>query len=146
VIIYEITRTKVRHKRLREVLLPTQAQTLHIFSDGRLCVGYQSGFTIYSILGDQHPMCTLNSLSRKSDNSKLMDFAALVHPDNQMLSFLAYSAVDAMLAVELNSKEFLLVFQTLAVYVDNQGRKSREKEIMYPAIPLAVCKCLRKEI
>jgi len=72
-----------------------------------------------------------------------MDFAALVHPDNQMLSFLAYSAVDAMLAVELNSKEFLLVFQTLAVYVDNQGRKSREKEIMYPAIPLAVCKCLR---
>jgi len=57
VIIYEITRTKVRHKRLREVLLPTQAQTLHIFSDGRLCVGYQSGFTIYSIMGDQHPMC-----------------------------------------------------------------------------------------
>jgi serine/threonine-protein kinase MRCK len=57
-----------------------------------------------------------------------------------MLSFLAYSAVDAMLAVELNSKEFLLVFQTLAVYVDAQGRKSREKEIMYPAIPLAVSK------
>ncbi|XP_065345680.1 serine/threonine-protein kinase Genghis Khan isoform X4 [Cloeon dipterum] len=119
VIIYEITRTKVRHKRLREVLLPTQAQTLNIFSDGRLCVGYQSGFTIYSILGDQHPM-------------------SLVHPDNQMLSFLTYSAVDAMLAIELNSKEFLLVFQTLAVYVDAQGRKSREKEIMYPAIPLAV--------
>ncbi|XP_059484559.1 serine/threonine-protein kinase Genghis Khan isoform X4 [Neocloeon triangulifer] len=119
VIIYEITRTKVRHKRLREVLLPTQAQTLNIFSDGRLCVGYQSGFTIYSIMGDQHPM-------------------SLVHPDNQMLSFLAYSAVDAMLAIELNSKEFLLVFQTLAVYVDAQGRKSREREIMYPAIPLAV--------
>jgi serine/threonine-protein kinase MRCK len=57
-----------------------------------------------------------------------------------MLSFLAYSAVDAMLAVELTTREYLLVFHTLAVYVDAQGRKSREREIMYPAIPLAVSK------
>ena len=47
VIIYEITRLKSRHKRLREVLLPAQAQSLDVFSEGRLCVGYQSGFTIY---------------------------------------------------------------------------------------------------
>ncbi|PSN44675.1 hypothetical protein C0J52_15639 [Blattella germanica] len=57
VIIYEVTRTKTRHKRLREVMLPTQAQTLNILSEGRLCVGYQSGFSIYSIMGDQHPLC-----------------------------------------------------------------------------------------
>ncbi len=57
VIIYEITRLKTRHKRLREVLLPAQAQSLDVFSEGRLCVGYQSGFTIYSLLGDQHPLC-----------------------------------------------------------------------------------------
>lgn len=57
VIIYEITRTKTRHKRVREVMLPTQAQTLHIFSEGRLCVGYQSGFSVYSIMGDHHPLC-----------------------------------------------------------------------------------------
>ena len=57
VIIYEITRLKSRHKRLREVLLPAQAQCLNVFSEGRLCVGYQSGFTIYSLLGDQHPLC-----------------------------------------------------------------------------------------
>ena len=43
VIIYEITRLKSRHKRLREVLLPAQAQSLDVFSEGRLCVGYQSG-------------------------------------------------------------------------------------------------------
>lgn len=65
VIIYEITRLKSRHKRLREVLLPAQAQSLDVFSEGRLCVGYQSGFTIYSLLGDQHPL-------------------SLVHPDNQV--------------------------------------------------------------
>ncbi|KAJ9576946.1 hypothetical protein L9F63_006472, partial [Diploptera punctata] len=59
VIIYEVTRTKTRHKRLREVMLPTQAQTLNILSEGRLCVGYQSGFSIYSIMGDQHPLLSI---------------------------------------------------------------------------------------
>ena len=67
-------------------------------------------------------------------------FLALVHPDNQLLGFLAYSAVDAMRAIELSRGEFLLVFQTLGVYVDAQGRKSRDREIMYPAIPQAVSK------
>jgi serine/threonine-protein kinase MRCK len=122
VIIYEINRLKSRHKRIREVLLPAQAQSLDVFSEGRLCVGYQSGFTIYSLLGDQHPL-------------------SLVHPDNQMLGFLAFNPVDAMGAVELPNREFLLVFNTLGVYVDVQGRKSRDKEIMYPALPekIAVC-------
>ena len=109
-IIYEITRLKSRHKRLREVLLPAQAQSLDVFSEGRLCVGYQSGFTIYSLLGDQHPL-------------------SLVHPDNQVLGFLAYNPVDAMGAVEMANGEFLLVFNTLGVYVDVQGRKSRDKVI-----------------
>lgn len=67
-------------------------------------------------------------------------FLALVHPDNQLLGFLAYSAVDAMRAIELPRGEFLLVFQNLGVYVDSQGRKSRDREIMYPAIPQAVSK------
>jgi len=122
VIIYEITRLKSRHKRLREVLLPAQAQSLDVFSEGRLCVGYQSGFTIYSLLGDQHPL-------------------SLVHPDNQMLGFLAYNPVDALGAVELPNREFLLIFNTLGVYVDMQGRKSRDKEIMYPALPEKVAVC-----
>jgi serine/threonine-protein kinase MRCK len=83
---------------------------------------YFSGFTIYSLLGDQHPL-------------------SLVHPDNQMLGFLAYNPVDALGAVELPNREFLLVFNTLGVYVDMQGRKSRDREIMYPALPekIAVC-------
>ncbi|XP_059087809.1 serine/threonine-protein kinase MRCK beta-like isoform X3 [Tigriopus californicus] len=122
VIIYEINRLKSRHKRLREVLLPAQAQSLDVFSEGRLCVGYQSGFTIYSLLGDQHPL-------------------SLVHPDNQMLGFLAYNPVDALGAIELAHGEFLLVFNTLGVYVDMQGRKSRDREIMYPAVPLDIAVC-----
>ena len=49
-------------------------------------------------------------------------FAALVHPDNQMLGFLAYNPVDALGAIELARGEFLLVFNTLGVYVDVQVR------------------------
>lgn len=66
--------------------------------------------------------------------------AALIHPDNQLMGFLSYSAVDAMRAIELPRGEFLLVFQTLGIYVDSQGRKSRDTELMYPAVPLAVSK------
>lgn len=67
--------------------------------------------------------------------------SALVHPDNQMLGFLAYNPVDAMGAIELAHGEFLLVFNTLGVYVDVQGRKSRDREIMYPAVPTDVAVC-----
>ncbi|EZA60465.1 hypothetical protein DMN91_011208 [Ooceraea biroi] len=122
IIMYEITRTKTRHKRIRELMLPCHAQTLQIFSEGRLCVGYPSGFSIYSILGDHHPI-------------------SLVHAENTLLGFLTYSAVDALRCIELTRGEFLLVFHTLAVYVDNQGRKSRDREIMYPAVPTAVSYC-----
>lgn len=68
----------------------------------------------------------------------LFSVLALIHGDNPLLGFLAYSGVEAMLAVELGRGEFLLAFHTLAIYVDSQGRKSRETEIMYPAIPIAI--------
>lgn len=122
VIIYEITRTKTRHKRMRELMLSCHAQTLQVLSEGRFCVGYPSGFSIYSILGDHHPI-------------------SLVHSENTLLGFLTYSAVDALRCIELPRGEFLLVFHTLAVYVDSQGRKSRDREIMYPAVPTAVSYC-----
>ncbi|CAL7936621.1 unnamed protein product [Xylocopa violacea] len=122
VIIYEITRTKTRHKRIRDLMLSCHAQTLQILSEGRFCVGYPSGFSIYSILGDHHPI-------------------SLVHSENTLLGFLTYSAVDALRCIELPRGEFLLVFHTLAVYVDSQGRKSRDREIMYPAVPTAVSYC-----
>lgn len=57
-----------------------------------------------------------------------------------------YSGVDAWRVIELQPNqasgygEFLLVFQTLAIYVDAQGRKSRDREIMYPAVPTHISK------
>lgn len=57
IIIYEINRAKGRHKVFRSILLPQPPQSLDILGDGRLAVGFQSAFTIYSILGDQQPLC-----------------------------------------------------------------------------------------
>lgn len=59
IIIYEINRAKGRHKVFRSILLPQPPQSLDILGDGRLAVGFQSAFTIYSILGDQQPLCKL---------------------------------------------------------------------------------------
>ena len=61
-----------------------------------------------------------------------------------MLGFLAYNPVDALGAMELPHGEFLLVFNTLGVYVDVQGRKSRDREIMYPAVPTVGHRALRQ--
>lgn len=65
---------------------------------------------------------------------------ALVHPESQSLGFLSMTQCEALSCIEVTRGEYLLVFNLLAVYVDASGRKSREKEIMYPAIPTAVGK------
>ncbi|XP_037073228.1 serine/threonine-protein kinase Genghis Khan-like, partial [Pollicipes pollicipes] len=119
VIIYEINRNKGRHRRVREILLPAQPQCVDVLAEGRLAVGFPSGFTIYSLTGDQHPQ-------------------SLVHPDGQTLDFLAHNPVDALCCIQLPRGEYLLVFSSLAVYVGMDGRKSREREILFPAIPVAV--------
>jgi hypothetical protein len=78
-------------------------------------VGYPSGFASYNLMGDQHPML-------------------LVQSEHPSISFIAHHPLYALWAVEINSQEFFLGFSTLAIYVDIQGRKSREKEIMYPSM------------
>lgn len=53
--------------------------------------------------------------------------------------------VEAMCAVELSDREFLLVFASLGVYVDHRGHRSRTQEIMWPSIPNFVSKyCTEK--
>jgi len=77
---------------------------------------------------------------------------ALVHPENQLNNFLMYSGVDAWRVIEIQSsqnsgyREFLLVFQTLSIYVDIQGRKSRDREIMYPAVPTHISEYFRNSL
>lgn len=117
-LIFNINRTKGRHQRQREVTLPAPAQCLCIMGD-KLGVGFPANFYVYSLAEDSAPMC-------------------LVRPDCSALSFLALNPMEAMLAIELPSDEFLLVFSQLGVYVDKQGKKSRENELMFSAFPTAI--------
>ncbi|KAL3275979.1 hypothetical protein HHI36_020710 [Cryptolaemus montrouzieri] len=119
ILIYEITRTRLRHQRLREVVLPVVIQSLQLLSDCRLCVGSPSCFTVYNLQGEPQ-------------------LISLLHQDNPLYSTLFCSPVEALRVIELPRHEYLLVFGTLAAYVDRHGRKSREREIMYPAVPTAI--------
>ncbi|XP_028254001.1 serine/threonine-protein kinase MRCK alpha isoform X2 [Parambassis ranga] len=119
IICYEVNKSKVRHRRLRELQAPGQVQWMGLLSE-RLYVGYQSGFMRYSVHGDMSPV-------------------SLLHPDDHTLAFIPQQNLDALCAVEISSKELLLCFSSVGVYVDSQGRRSRQQELMWPAVPNAAC-------
>nr|XP_029534588.1 serine/threonine-protein kinase MRCK alpha-like [Oncorhynchus nerka] len=119
VICYEVNKSKARHRRLQELQTPGPVQWMGLLSE-RLCVGYQAGFTRYSIHGDCAPV-------------------TLLHPEDHTLAFISQQALDALCAVEISSKELLLCFSAIGVYVDSQGRRSRQQELMWPAVPNSAC-------
>ncbi|XP_045917137.1 serine/threonine-protein kinase MRCK alpha isoform X1 [Micropterus dolomieu] len=119
IICYEVNKSKTRHRRLREVQAPGQVQWMGLLSE-RLYVGYQSGFTRYSVHGDMSPV-------------------NLLHHEDHTLAFIPQQGLDALCAVEISSKELLLCFSSIGVYVDSQGRRSRQQELMWPAVPIAAC-------
>lgn len=118
VLVHEVNRTKGRHHRRKEICLPVPAHTLNVIGN-RLCIGLPSAFYLYSVLDDSPPI-------------------SLVNPDCSDLSFLSHNLVDPLLAIELHNDEYLLIFSQLGIYVDGYGRKSRSKELMFPAPPEAV--------
>jgi serine/threonine-protein kinase MRCK len=93
-----------------------------VFSE-HLCVGFQSGFLRYPLNAEGSP-------------------CSLLHSNDHTLSFIAHQPVDAMCAVEISSKEYLLCFSSMGVYTDCQGRRSRQQELMWPANPSSCCKIL----
>ncbi|BFZ11843.1 hypothetical protein BsWGS_14882 [Bradybaena similaris] len=113
--VYEVNKTRQKYRKMKDIQVPSQVQCVEMMSD-RLCVGYQSCFAIYCVQGDAAPMTLVNT----EDNS---------------LSFLTQNLVDALHAVELSQKEYLLVFSIVGVYVDSNGNRSRHQELMWPAPP-----------
>uniref|UniRef100_A0A8B9S951 Serine/threonine-protein kinase MRCK beta n=1 Tax=Apteryx owenii TaxID=8824 RepID=A0A8B9S951_APTOW len=116
---YEIHRTKPFHKKFSEIQAPGTVQWMTVFKD-KLCVGYQSGFSLLNIQGDGQ---SIN----------------LVNPNDPSLMFLSQQSFDALCAVELSNEEYLLCFSHMGIYVDSQGRRSRMQELMWPATPVACC-------
>nr|XP_056709920.1 serine/threonine-protein kinase MRCK alpha isoform X2 [Euleptes europaea] len=119
VLCYELNHSKTRHKKIKEIQVAGNVQWMAIFSE-QLCVGYQSGFLKYPLHGEGNPH-------------------SLLHPDDHTLSFIAQQPSDAICAVEISNKEYLLCFSSVGVYVDCQGRRSRQQELMWPATPSSAC-------
>ncbi|XP_076129094.1 serine/threonine-protein kinase MRCK alpha isoform X3 [Alosa pseudoharengus] len=128
VIVYELNKSRSRHRRIREIQVPGVVQWMAVQSE-RLCVGWQAGFARYTLPGE--------GLTGASSGG-----VSLMHPEDPTLTFLSQQAApgaDALCAVELSPKELLLCFGSLGVYVDWQGRRSRQQELMWPAVPTACC-------
>ncbi|XP_029902859.1 serine/threonine-protein kinase MRCK alpha isoform X4 [Myripristis murdjan] len=119
IICYEVNKSKMRHRRLRELQAPGPVQWMGLLSE-RLYVGYQAGFTRYSVHGDMSPV-------------------SLLHQEDHTLAFISQQGLEALCAVEISAKELLLCFSAIGVYVDSQGRRSRQQELMWPAVPNAAC-------
>ncbi|XP_062427714.1 serine/threonine-protein kinase MRCK alpha isoform X2 [Rhea pennata] len=119
VLCYELNQSKTRHKKIKEIQVQGNVQWMSVFSE-RLCVGYQSGFLKYPLHGEGSPY-------------------SLLHPDDHTLSFISQQPTDAICAVEISNKEYLLCFSSVGVYVDCQGRRSRQQELMWPATPSSCC-------
>uniref|UniRef100_A0A8C0XI82 Serine/threonine-protein kinase MRCK alpha n=1 Tax=Castor canadensis TaxID=51338 RepID=A0A8C0XI82_CASCN len=119
VLCYELFQSKTRHRKVKEIQVPYNVQWMAVFSE-HLCVGFQSGFLRYPLNAEGSP-------------------CSLLHSNDHTLSFIAHQPVDAMCAVEISSKEYLLCFSSMGVYTDCQGRRSRQQELMWPANPSSCC-------
>ncbi|XP_042557088.1 serine/threonine-protein kinase MRCK alpha isoform X3 [Dipodomys spectabilis] len=119
VLCYELSQSKTRHRKFKELQVPYTVQWMAVFSE-QLCVGFQSGFLRYPLNGDGGP-------------------CSLLHSNDHTLSFLTHQPMDALCAVEISSKEYLLCFNSIGIYTDCQGRRSRQQELMWPANPSSCC-------
>ncbi|KAM6166851.1 serine/threonine-protein kinase MRCK alpha isoform 11-T11 [Erethizon dorsatum] len=119
VLCYELFQSKTRHRKFKEIQVPYSVQWMAVFSE-QLCVGFQSGFLRYPLNGEGSP-------------------CSMLHSNDHTLSFIAHQPMDAICAVEISSKEYLLCFSSIGIYVDCQGRRSRQQELMWPANPSSCC-------
>ncbi|KAM5302280.1 serine/threonine-protein kinase MRCK alpha isoform 4-T5 [Glossophaga mutica] len=119
VLCYELFQSKTRHRKFKEIQVPYNVQWMAVFSE-HLCVGFQSGFLRYPLNGEGSPL-------------------SMLHSNDHTLSFIAHQPMDAICAVEISSKEYLLCFSSIGVYTDCQGRRSRQQELMWPASPSSCC-------
>ncbi|XP_031246968.1 serine/threonine-protein kinase MRCK alpha isoform X10 [Mastomys coucha] len=119
VLCYELFQSKTRHRKFKEIQVPCNVQWMAIFSE-HLCVGFQSGFLRYPLNGEGGP-------------------SNMLHPNDHTLSFITHQPMDALCAVEISNKEYLLCFNSIGIYTDCQGRRSRQQELMWPANPSSCC-------
>ncbi|XP_078061511.1 serine/threonine-protein kinase MRCK alpha-like, partial [Mustelus asterias] len=114
---YQLGSGKQSYKRTWDLQAPGAVQWMGVF-EKHVCVGYPSGFSLYPLAGEGAP-------------------ASLVSPEDPMLTFLAHGQVEALCAVAVSHDLYLLCFNMVGIYVNGQGRRSRQQELMWPAQPIA---------
>ncbi|XP_062821525.1 serine/threonine-protein kinase MRCK gamma isoform X2 [Anolis carolinensis] len=117
VLCFQLTPTRPPHRRIKEIQAQGYVQCLDVLGD-RLCVGFPGGFSLYPLLNEGPP-------------------AHLPHPDDPRAAAVAH--MEALKAVEVSLSELILCFSGFGLYVDGQGRRSRNQELMWPAPPLSCC-------
>uniref|UniRef100_A0A8C3IKS7 Uncharacterized protein n=1 Tax=Chrysemys picta bellii TaxID=8478 RepID=A0A8C3IKS7_CHRPI len=117
VLCYQLTHSRPHSRRIKEIQAQGYVQCLDIMGD-RLCVGYPSGFSLYPLLNEGAPV-------------------HLPHPEDPRGASVAQ--MEALRAVEVSLSELILCFSGLGLYVDGQGRRTRQQELMWPATPLSCC-------
>ncbi|XP_072933847.1 serine/threonine-protein kinase Genghis Khan [Epargyreus clarus] len=119
VCVYEITRTAARRVRVAELRAAAAVLSVQLLR-GTLLLGYRGGFAAHSLRHAPDRPAT-----------------SLVHPENQVSVFLSHSGARALCAKQLASgQDWLLVFAALALYVDRNGLRARDAELMYTAHPV----------
>ncbi|XP_059497485.1 serine/threonine-protein kinase MRCK alpha-like isoform X2 [Stegostoma tigrinum] len=113
---YQLASSKQPYKRARDFQAPGVVQWMGIFEE-LLCVGYPAGFSLYALAGEGPP-------------------TNLVSPEDPSLAFLFHGQTEALCAVTVSSDLYLLCFNTVGVYVNGQGRRSEQRELMWPAHPI----------
>lgn len=123
---FELTRSRPPQRRLWEVQSPGPVQWLGMVRD-RICVGFPGGFALLALQGESSPV-------------------SLVWPQDPSLVFLSQQPLDALHAVEVGPDQILLCFSQTGIYVDNQGRRTRTSETMWPGTPLAFSKSRKDQV
>ena len=120
VLLFEVTKSVAsKYTKIKELTFQSVILSLNLFGS-RVCAGFTSGFLIFPIQGDSSPIYLI-------DNA------------DTTLSFLVDNSFEPLCSVELNlGREYLLCFDLLAIFVDNNGKRSRQYEIKWLAIPSTV--------
>ncbi|XP_067877745.1 serine/threonine-protein kinase MRCK alpha-like [Heterodontus francisci] len=114
---YQLSAGKNQYKRTRDFQAPGAVQWMG-FVEERLCIGYPSGFSLYPLTSEGPPL-------------------NLVSSEDPSLTFLAHGQAEALCAAAVSSNLYLLCFNMVGIYVNGQGRRSRQQELMWPALPVA---------
>ncbi|CAB3256072.1 unnamed protein product [Arctia plantaginis] len=121
--VYEITRTAARRVRVAELRACGAVCSVQL-SAARLVLGYRGGFAAHALPDPRRPHHDQPAVS-------------LVHPENQVNVFLSHSGARPLGCAPVpNGGDTLLVFNSLALYVDRNGHRARDTELMYTAHPL----------